>query len=540
MTSGERTQINSKGFIMAGIIDYFDPAWNTFIVVDKTDAGGTFPSSGTNFKVYYSLNATNNNACTAGYNVINTNAGASIIECNQGINGEWYALVGSYDFGCFFSTLSSIGNTITTVFYPFPYAHGAVNQKPHIVEGSTPGNFFIAGRFDTSMYVMKVNLTGGVIWSKFYHAGGPDFEPRDMIISGNNGDLVIVGHLSPDPQFGRVSDGFFISLNPATGGVNAFKDYSGSPCNWFNSVENAYCTDGGVGYILGGYTDPSLTMFGGALMTKLDLSGNIIWNTVITGGTPSNGTRDIMGVVERLNTSSSYEYYGLAQTYDQTNGFNDMAVFKLDNAGNPASGVNEYHYSATSISQFTAVNLSYKNNITPNSDVGLHVYASNSQNHFLLESYFNGITGCSNESFTNIFYTETGPTDINPWIGTYGSLSPCADFDMFKNTNIYTVNTICSNNSVSGGSNLRPITGMSSFSKTSEQGIYPNPGSGKYTVEAVGNSNLTIYNFLGEKVFQKELISGSNQINIENLENGLYTVSISNLNGTKNFQVIKN
>jgi hypothetical protein len=81
---------------------------------------------------------------------------------------------------------------------------------------------------------------------------------------------------------------------------------------------------------------------------------------------------------------------------------------------------------------------------------------------------------------------------------------------------------------------------MSSFSKSSEQGIYPNPGSGKYTVEAVGNSNLTIYNFLGEKVFQKELISGSNQINIENLGNGLYTVSISNLNGTKNFQVIKN
>ena len=63
---------------------------------------------------------------------------------------------------------------------------------------------------------------------------------------------------------------------------------------------------------------------------------------------------------------------------------------------------------------------------------------------------------------------------------------------------------------------------------TNTLSIYPNPVLNDLTIEVVQNSNLIIYNSIGQIVFQQFIVSGKNLIKLNHLKNGSYLLKVSN------------
>jgi hypothetical protein len=537
MTSGYMTSLNplNRGFIMAGL------SGGAFFHIDKTRTGGTMPSFNSTLSFERDYFVAENGACSSNPLTSLTLLGGVCAKEILPVNGGWYAVAGAYSEGCFISFLAPDGSVNNTIAFPFP-ATALTANRPTIVQDLNTLDIYMCGSYNSDMYVIKLSSGGTVTWSAFYNGGnGIVMEPRDMIISSHNGQLIIVGHMSPDfLTYGSASDAFFLALNPASGNVINFRNYTSTPCNWFNSVKNANCPlAGGIGYVVGGFTDYT-NGTGPSLMMKLSPTGSILWNTLISPGTPGIVAFEIMGVVERVKPSGQYEYYGVAETNDLASGFSEITVYKLDAFGNPAAGINEYHYTSTSSWQPAPINLSFQN-AGPGADVGLHVMADDLvSGHFLLESYFNGVTGCTNDNLTNILSTEPGPNMVIMPISKFGSLSICNKINITQVVAGTPPNVLCSFMSVAGGSNLRLLPAETEQAPIAEAQIYPNPGQGIYTIETALPAQITIYNLLGEIVQERAIASGKNSIDLLQEENGVYIVKMFDGNETTILRVVKN
>ena len=71
--------------------------------------------------------------------------------------------------------------------------------------------------------------------------------------------------------------------------------------------------------------------------------------------------------------------------------------------------------------------------------------------------------------------------------------------------------------------------------------LFPNPTTSSFTVEAEGLTNVTVYNLVGQKVYEMNCQAESVDINLGDVETGIYMVRINTTNGetTKRVTVIK-
>ena len=63
-----------------------------------------------------------------------------------------------------------------------------------------------------------------------------------------------------------------------------------------------------------------------------------------------------------------------------------------------------------------------------------------------------------------------------------------------------------------------------------ENAIYPNPTTGSFTLELAEESNVSIFNMLGQNVMNLEKVSGHLQVSLEDMPKGVYFVRIENRN----------
>ena len=71
--------------------------------------------------------------------------------------------------------------------------------------------------------------------------------------------------------------------------------------------------------------------------------------------------------------------------------------------------------------------------------------------------------------------------------------------------------------------------------------IFPNPTTSRFTVEGQGLNHVTVYNLMGQKVYEMACQDESVDINLSDVESGIYMVRISTNNGevTKRITVIR-
>ena len=66
-----------------------------------------------------------------------------------------------------------------------------------------------------------------------------------------------------------------------------------------------------------------------------------------------------------------------------------------------------------------------------------------------------------------------------------------------------------------------------------ENALYPNPSKGSFTLELVEESNVRIFNILGQEMMRQDKVLGIQQFIFENASKGLYFVQIQSGNGTE-------
>lgn len=69
--------------------------------------------------------------------------------------------------------------------------------------------------------------------------------------------------------------------------------------------------------------------------------------------------------------------------------------------------------------------------------------------------------------------------------------------------------------------------------------VYPNPSNGAYRIDLKENSCITVYNNLGQMIYQEKFNAGSIQININQFPNGLYLLKCKTGNYDEAFRIIK-
>lgn len=539
LTTGLHTSINSPGFFMIGSHVPTVPRPFNFSV-DKTDVGGVLSGSTFIQKQYQIM--TGGASCSSNLTQ-SQNGEVSGIETNiPGTPAGWYALAGAFDQSIFFATLDASGLPITTVAYDFPMAGGS--SKPIIVESSvTPNEYYITGTYGTPVgpyiYVLKVNATGGIIWSQMFNDPNINLiETWDMVESPYTSEVLIVGHVNLPQSFNRATDGFILRVDQGTGNFINYICYGGpgSSCDSFQAITVANSTYGGTsGFVIVGSMDP-FSGPGQAWILKIDPTGGYIWTTEFSPSTDPTA-RLTLDVIERLNQSGVYEYYAVFQRSPS-----GMGVGKFDDSGAPFPGGvnNEFVYD---LGASRPLSISFENT-AGGPDEGIHVYGtenSGTGDHYLVEAYFSGESGC-NETLT-LMNSSPGPnTLINVNLNQNGNLTPCTNFAL--NPVIYDdypVSDVCSSPSIPGGSNARSaVTGINEAVKNETQfQVAPNPTSGNalitYSLKKESRVKIELFNYLGQyiKTIQPSTTQSKGdytsklELNVSGVESGVYIVQFT-------------
>lgn len=462
--------------------------------------------------------------CSGSFSQVLDGNGVSAIE-TSGPNNLRYALAGVYDKACYFAALDHLGNVITAISYPFPHLPSGnfpEPTKPVITESNIPGQYFICGYFESNMYVILVNASGNIIWSRFYSIG-IDAVPNDIIMNpfGTN-ELIIVGEVNLSPQ---EKQGFLMRVDVNSGIVKNVKTYGNLGMNdGFRTIisNTTALTAQGQGFIIGGYTTAgtqagfsqphtnSTSNHSGAWVLKLHSGGQIVWSRVLT---PSTGTNTgVIDIVERLNSFNDYEYYALL------NSNAGMQVLKLDDQGNPfpVSSPNALHnefiYDLPSAQSATATSISYVNTPASTADVGIQVFGTANNfpgfsSSYAVSAYFNGETNC-HRTLTTIQSVHPGSVfEMNIPFNQFGSFSSCNNFQIHAFFTGNSVNYPCYG-LVAQGSNQRTLsfTGFADGEEPVKWRVYPNPVNihDKFFVNYSQKENskvtISLYNLMGQQL----------------------------------------
>ncbi len=205
------------------------------------------------------------------------------------------------------------------------------------IQQTKDGNYIMAGTTEPSSYgygdvwVMKLNVSGEILWQKTY--GGEGWEWVSSIRQTSDDGYVVVSSTT-DPV--NDSDNVWVIKLDENGTVQWQKSYGGEGWEWPSSIQQT--TDGG--YIVAGYISDTADGYSDALVIKLNESGVVEWIKRYAGeGSewPSS-----------IQQTSDGGYIVAGDTSD------DAWVMKLDNSGaeiwQKAYGGSGYEW-ATSIQQ---------------------------------------------------------------------------------------------------------------------------------------------------------------------------------------------
>jgi len=202
----------------------------------------------------------------------------------------------------------------------------------YVVAGYTESFKYSQGAGGYDMYVVKLDSSGNVLWTKTI--GGSSDDYASSIIQSSDGGYAVAGYTR---SFGAGSEDMYVVKLDSGGNVLWTKTIGGSSYDVAHSIIQS--SDGG--YVVVGST----RSFGAAgyrdiYVVKLDSSGNIQWTKTI-GGSSDDFAYSII-----QSSDGGYVVAGLTQSFGAGNP--DFYVLKMDANWNVCFSRNITNYSVSS------------------------------------------------------------------------------------------------------------------------------------------------------------------------------------------------
>jgi arginine repressor len=259
------------------------------------------------------------------------------ISITQSSDGGYVVAGSTWSFGAgsgdiYVVKLDSSGNIVWT-----KTIGGNSDDFARSIIQSSDGGYVVAGLTqsfgagDWDMYVVKLDSSGNVIWTQTI--GGSNYDEAKSIIQSNDGGYVVVGRTW---SFGAgYGYDFYVVKLDSSGNVVWTKTIGGGDSDDANSVIQS--SDGG--YVVAGSTR-SFTEDVNIYVVKLDSSGNVVWTKTI-GGSSNDVALSII-----QSSDGGYVVAGWTSSFGA--GEDDFYVVKLDANGNVCFSQNITNYSVSS------------------------------------------------------------------------------------------------------------------------------------------------------------------------------------------------
>jgi uncharacterized delta-60 repeat protein len=216
---------------------------------------------------------------------------------------------GGYDF--YVVKLDSAGNVVWT-----KTIGGSGDDEAWSIIQSSDGGYAVAGRTksfgagDYDFYVVKLDSSGNVIWTKTI--GGSGWDEALSIIQSSDGGYAVAGNTG---SFGTGGDVYVVKLDSA-GNVVWTKTIGGGI-----ALSIIQSSDGGYAVAGGSFGAGNWDIY----VVKLDSEGNVMWTKTI-GGSSDDGAYSII-----QSSDGGYVVAGFTRSFGAGP---DIYVVKLDSEGN--------------------------------------------------------------------------------------------------------------------------------------------------------------------------------------------------------------
>lgn len=240
---------------------------------------------------------------------------------NDFITAGWSRSYGSGNEDIFVSRIDNDGNLLWSRTFG-----GVQNERGYSLAETSDGNIILAGWTESygaglwDIIVLKLDLSGIMIWSKTYGDNGNDWANGFSIIENTDGDYVVVGAWSKDAGI-PAHNGILLKLD-SQGNIIFSKIYGGNDNDGFNAYINE---NNGVYHNFGttwSFNGPNHEVW----MTELDLDGNVNWSK--TYGLPNKNIR----VSSAFHTDNDQYLLSAFEFNSSSNG--RAIILKVDAFGN--------------------------------------------------------------------------------------------------------------------------------------------------------------------------------------------------------------
>jgi hypothetical protein len=163
---------------------------------------------------------------------------------------------------------------------------GDGTDHAYSIQETTDGGYIIAGHSGFDYFIAKLDFSGDLTWQKTFGGSGEDV--AQSVQQTTDGGYVVAGYSysnDGDVTGSKGSSDFWITKLDASGNLTWQKTLGGTKEDVAQSIQQT--SDGG--YVVAGYThssDGDVTDFKGFSdywITKLDASGNLIWQKTLGG-----------------------------------------------------------------------------------------------------------------------------------------------------------------------------------------------------------------------------------------------------------------
>lgn len=449
------------------------------------------------------------------------------------------------------------------------YISGQFYASVDFNPGNSIYNLTATGTTAGDIYLLKLDSTGAFIFAKnfgdIYTDSGNDLEIDEF------GNTYLIGYFSGTVDFNSGVPTYTVNSTNINGDIFILKLDSSGSFIWVKSIggighdhANSIALDfSGNIYISGFYNnvvdfDPGSNIFnltasgnGDVFVLKIDSSGNFIWAKGIGG---SNYDDSFSLKTDKFGDIIYSGIYGLTVDFDPGNGVfnmtaagsNDIFISKLTSTGN---FVWAKSIGGTNSDFIMSIEIDSTNNIfaggyfrgTCDFDPSLNFYTLTSLGGY--DIFFSKY-----DSIGNFIWARSFGGTVDDFIGSVfldknanflitGAYNGTVDFDF--NSGVYYLTSTNSSDIFVLKMSSNFITQFSENINTNNIQFYPNPNNGVFTVDIKSKSQIIITNVLGQDVYKKIVDFGKQNLQISDLENGIYNFTIISDVKKQTFKFIK-